>query len=210
MLPTPAPIPFFICWELKALPGPELDVFLSFVSLGGIQIEPISPSQSRYRLTGDKSILEGFAAYVEKTHEGWSLAIEQPPGLATEYSAKVAPSSPYRRTIYLHGMVEGARHLRMAIDASLQVTPVGIFRWAVTGRTAALMAWMAEAFGESVDAMLARWSLTPANVAAEDAAASVTVPVRITLPDTRTTTTAIVRNAAGDIVRVDSKTVDVG
>ena len=72
------------------------------------------------------------------------------------------------------------------------------------------MAWAADAWCKPVDEMLTLFNLTPADVEAEDAAAGVTVPITITLPDTRTTTTAITRNAAGDIVRVDQKTVDVG
>ena len=112
--------------------------------------------------------------------------------------------------MYLHGTGDACRQLRLAIDANLQVAPVGLNRWAISGRTSALMAWAADAWCKPVDEMLTLFNLTPADVEAEDAAAGVTVPITITLPDTRTTTTAITRNAAGDIVRVDQKTVDVG
>lgn len=215
----PAPTPSYICWELKASPGPHVGGMLATASVAGVQIEPISSAESRYRFTGDDNIIKGLASTIEKNadgyFDGWSLAAElPPPGGVTHYSARVAPASPYRRTIYLHGVGEAFRHLKLAIDSHLQISSVGMFRWAVTGRTAALMAWMAEAFGESVDVMLKRWNLTPADVAAEDAptgfTAAVSVPVTVRLPELRSTTTAIRRNAAGEIVEVNQTTKDAG
>lgn len=201
--------PARLCWELTATPGAALDSFLATAAMAGILVEPISPN-ARYRLIGDYRLLEGLAAQLAEHIEAWSLAIEQAPTDTIRFTSKLAPASPYRRTVFVHGVGDAFRQLRLAIDACLEVSTVGLCRWAITGKTAALVAWCAQAWGRSIPEMLTLWQLTPADVEAEDAPLGVTVPVTITLPDTRTTTTAIVRNPAGDIVRVDQKTVDVG
>ncbi len=209
--------PVLSCLELKAPPGAALDALLAVLTCGGFSIEALAPIGDRYRITGTALILEALAKeftkqLAEKSIAGWSLAPEVAPTSTIGYTAEVAPAAPFRRTVLLHGMSDDAfRHHRLAIDARLQVAPKGVFRWAIAGRTSALMAWMAEACGKPIEEVLTIWNLTPDDVTAEDTPAPVVVhvPVTVTLPATRTTTTAIQRNAAGEIIRVDQKTVDV-
>lgn len=203
-----------LSWELKGPPGPMLDMLLAAASQAGWEIEPIACGVGQYRLVGNYYELQAFAKSIEEqvstVYVGFSLAIELPPDGVVRHTSKPAPASPSGRTMYLHGTGDAFRQLRLAIDANLQVTAVGVSRWAITGRTSALMAWAADAWCKSVDEMLTLFNLTPADVEPEDAAAGKTAHITVTLPETRTTTTNISRNAAGDIVRVDSKTVDVG
>ena len=82
-------------------------------------------------------------------------------------------------------------------------------RWAVAGRTAALVDWLAEVWAKPTDEVLAVFGLTPEIVAAEDSPIPtvnvvlppVPVEVNVTLPDRRTTS-EFKRDAAGTVSTV--------
>jgi hypothetical protein len=200
-----------LTYELRGEAGPALDCLLACLIGAGVTVSPIEPT-TRYRLTGDRTLLDAFGPEVARIGEWWRLAIEEPPAGAVQLSADVAPAAPWRRTTYVHGIADAYSHVRAAIDAGLQVRAGGVNRWAVTGTTAAQLAWLARVQGVSADEVLQAWRLTPEAAAAEDqghtTTVAVTVPVTVTLP-ARKTVTNVERNADGDIVRAVAVESDV-
>lgn len=193
-----------VCWLLIVTSGPESDALIACCVGAGLAVEPIAPAHGRYRLQGPALTLQALAEEVAHV-AGWSLAVEQAPADSIQLTGALAPAAPHRRTTMVHGIGDAFRMVRAAVDRRLSVVPVGLNRWAVSGSTASQIAWLTEAQRLSVADVLSAWNLTPESAAAEDAGLQVSVPitVNIAMPARRTETTAIERDAAGNIARVE-------
>lgn len=191
-------------WELSGPPGVFLDQLTAQAVGMGFDVECIEPTV-RYRIAGDATLLAVFAEEIAKV-DGFSLAHEQPPEGVVRVTGSVTPARSYRRTSVVHGT--GFGMVARAIDAGLQVSTAGVMRWAITGASATQARWLADAQGLTVDDVLRQWHIDAAQLDAEDASMSITIPVRVELPTRRSTTQTIERNADGDIVRVEAIEVD--
>lgn len=184
-------------WALTGPAGPDLDTLVALAVQGGCLAEVIAP-QTRYRLQGDEAWLAQYADQLALLDTGYSLAHEAAPQGIT-VSTHVAPVTAYRRTVHVHGA--GAEMVARGVDRGLHVACAGSLRWAVTGASGTLAAWLGADLSE-------RCGLTAEAVAREDAGLSITLPARIavdvvTLP-TRKTTSEITRDAGGDIASTES------
>ena len=133
-------------WVIYGEPGDDLDREVAFLVNRGLQVECVQPGK-RYRLAGPLDACDALVT-PEDRRQGARVLIEYevPPVDRTEVSSTVVPARPYRRTMVVHGAQASAlSSVVRAIDRGLTVAPVGNLRFAVTGRTADLMAWAAAA-----------------------------------------------------------------
>lgn len=194
-------------WVLSGPAGLEIDTLAASLISAGANVETIAAG-TRYRLNGPLELLDVLAGELAPI-EGFELVRELPPLETISMASTVAPSHAYRRSMTVHGVGAACSFVARAIDRRLTVTPCGVNRWAVAGRTAALIDWLAEVWAKPADEVLAVFGLTPEAVAAEDSPTSpihvvlppVPVEVNVTLPDRRTTSD-FKRDADGDIVNV--------
>lgn len=187
-------------WALEGPACLHLDQILACAVMAGCTAESIAPG-TRYRLTGDDAWLTLFADEVGKLADASvTLAHEVPPAGIT-LSTRVEPDRAYRRTLTVNGL--GAEMVARAIDRGLRVTCAGANRWAVTGASSALAAWVGSDLAE-------RLGMTAAAIAAEDAGLSVSVTVEApvvnvtdlaitSMPDRKTTIT-VDRGLDGEII----------
>lgn len=183
-------------WLLR-LRGAALDQILAVLVNVGHTAEAVEVGTS-YRLSGDSGKLAAFAAQLA---DEVTLVVEKPTDGEVVLTSTVAPSRLYRRSVFVQGTDVAYGLVGRAVDAGLQVEAAGAGRWRVLGPSAGLMAWLAEhAHAATLEQTLKEWGVTAAEIADEDATAPA---VRVVLPDRRRSTTAIERNDAGDIVRVD-------
>lgn len=191
--------------RLSGPAGLHLDAVVAGLVGAGVTVEPITGGTC-YRLRGGVELLDVLGEELGKA-EGFSLAREMPPTDTISMRSTLAPSHEFRRSVIVHG--DGGREavsvVARAIDRGLTVESVGIGRWSVSARTAALVDWLAAAYVKPVEEVLTLFAWTAETVAAEDAASpaiSITLPplqVAVTLPDRKTIST-FERNAEGDIV----------
>lgn len=185
--------------------GPHLDTLVAGLISAGVSVESITAGTT-YRLDGSAELLDVLAAELAPV-DGFSLLLEQAPADTVQMGSTVAPSHPFRRNVTIHsGTAAGASFVARAVDHRLAVESVGINRWSVTGRTSALVAWLAAIYVKTAEEVMALFNWDAASVAAEDAAhpaVSITLPplhVAVTLPDRKTVST-FTRNADGDITQ---------
>lgn len=203
----------FSCLTLPAsalryrLDGPRgfhLDMLVARLVGAGVLIEVITAGEA-YRLDGPRDMLDALAGELAP-FEGFKLAIEPPPtDEITVRTTSATPTHPYRRSVVIHGSGPAHSIVARAIDRGLRTVSAGANRWAVEGRTAALVAWLCDALGKTTGEVHALLQLTDAIVAAEDSAAptiSVTLApleVAITSMPERHTTTKVARDARDEI-----------
>lgn len=195
-------------WVLSGPAGAHLDALVSGLIGAGVTIEPIVAGE-RYRIDGGTELLDVLAGELAPV-EGFALVRETPPTDTINMRTTATPSHPFRRSVTVHGIGAAPSFVARAVDRRLTVTPAGASRWEVSGRTAALVDWLAAIYAKTTDEVLALFGWTPESVAAEDTATpavdlTVTLPpvpvqVNVTLPDRRTTS-EIKRDAAGDLVQ---------
>lgn len=197
-------------WKLSGPSGPELDAMAAGLINAGLGVECIEPRAS-YRVAGDAVELSAIAEQVASV-DGFALGVELPTPGPVNLRARVQPARPFRRTVYVHGQGEAAfGYVARAVDARLSVAADGVSCWAVTGRTADLLAWLSEHVHKAtLDDVLALWRLTREQVAAEDADLGSLPPIRIVMPDRVIKTQKIVRDNDGEIVEVLQSIKQVG
>lgn len=194
-------------WVLSGPAGLETDTLVACLISAGVSVETIAAG-TRYRLNGPLELLDVLAAELAPI-EGFELVRELPHTETISMASTVAPSHAYRRSMTVHGVGAACSFVARAIDRRLTVSPCGVNRWAVAGRTAALIDWLAEVWAKPADEVLTVFGLTPEAVAAEDSPTSsihvvlppVPVEVNVTLP-TRRTESDFVRDRDGEIVNV--------
>lgn len=188
--------------------GPESQVFdqvLAGLIGAGVDVEVITP-RSAYRLDGPRRLLECLAEDLAPLGD-YRCGPEGPPTSVINIASDLAPGHPYRRSVTVHSAAPAATSFVMrAVDQRLTVATIGINRWSVTGRTAALVDWLASVYQKPVDEVLLTHGWSPESVTAEDTpgpAVNVTLPeVRVVLP-TRRTTSDITRDPrTGDINQI--------
>lgn len=188
-------------WHLHGPAGAEMDVLIATMLASGMSIECVSAGTD-YRVENGPRVAALAEQIGGRLEGGFSLAIEEPADGVISVTSKVTPLRPPRRTVHVEGKGEAIPFVARAVDAGLSVTCAGKSRWAISGRSETLMKWLATHVHQTtLDATLKAWGLTPDSLAAEDADAGAPV-VKVVLPERRTTTTTIERNAAGDISRV--------
>jgi len=203
-------------WIVTGEPGDDLDREVAFLVNRGLQVDCVLPGK-RYRFAGPLEVCDALVTSDDK-REGARVLIEYevPPVDRTEVSSCVAPARPYRRTITVHGsQMSALGAVVRAIDRGLIVSPVGNLRFAVTGRTADLMAWAAAAVHDKPLAeTMALHRVTPEMVAEEDGIVSAgPLAVAVTaMPDPgpltvhvaslpeRRTRQEVVRDSQGEVV----------
>lgn len=181
--------------------GPQVDQLVAQLIGAGAAVETIAPG-TRYRLDGPEGLLDALAGELAP-FEGYGVVLELPPVDVIRIGSTLAPAQPYRRSVTVHGTGTAHSYVARALDNGLAVATVGINRWSITGRTAALVAWLAAVWNKTPDEVLAIEHWTPESVAAEDAPLPVSVDlppiqVDVNLP-VRQTTSSITRDGAGDI-----------
>lgn len=182
-------------WRLDGPPGPGTDTLVASLIGAGVNVEPITAGAA-YRLEGSHVTLQALSEELAGI-EGYSLGLEQAPASgAVSLSTERTPPFPFVRTVTLHG--PAASWVARAVDARLQVSTVGLSRWSVAGRTAALVEWLAAEWSKSADEVCTALGIPPESVAAED---SPPATVSVALP-TRKTVSEITRNEAGGIVSI--------
>jgi len=185
-------------WKLCG-PAGELDTLIAAMVASGLSVQCLTVGTD-YRVDGPANSLELLAEQVNGL-DGFSLAHEVPAQGIVSITSGVAARPP-RRTVFVAGQGEAHAFVRHGVDAGLSVRCDGIRRWAVSGRTSTLMNWLAEHVHQStLEATLETWGLTPATMAAEDADAGAPV-VQVLLPERRTTTTSVERDAEGLIRKI--------
>lgn len=204
-------------WVLSGPAGQHLDSVVAALVGAGVAIETITAG-THYRLRGGRSsrrarsagapaeLLDVLGEQLGQV-EGFSVLREMPPTDTVNMRSTLAPSHAFRRSVEIHGDPgrEAASFVARAIDHRLAVESVGIGRWSVSGRTRALVDWLAAVYVKPVEEVLALFGWTAETIAAEDAATpavSITLPplqVAVTLPDRKTTTT-FERDADDEIV----------
>ncbi len=190
-------------WRLDVPAGPHADLLLAGLVGAGVTVECIEPGRA-YRLNGDRNLLEALAAELAPI-EGATLAHESAPVDVVSLHTSVAPPHSPRRTVTIHGQgVHAAGWAVRAVERRLTVQTAGIHRWAVTGRTADLVAWLSAVWVKTAEDVLQALGITPETVAAEDTPTlTVNVPapvVSVNLPDRRITSD-ITRDAEGSITK---------
>ena len=192
--------------RLSGPAGLHLDAVVAGLIGAGVTVESITGGTC-YRLRGGVEMLDVLGEEL-RLAEGFSLAREMPPtDTINMRSTLAAPSHEFRRSVTVHGDGgrEAASFVARAVDAGLTVESVGIGRWSVSARTAALVDWLAAVYIKPVEEVLTLFGWTAETVAAEDAASpaiSITLPplqVAVTLPDRKTIST-FERDADGEIV----------
>jgi hypothetical protein len=194
-------------WVLSGPAGNGVDTLVASLIGAGVTVESIKAGE-RYRLAGPTETLEVLASELAAI-ENFDLAREMPPTETISMASTVAPSHAYRRSMTVHGVGAATGFVARAVDRHLTVTPCGVNRWSVAGRTAALVDWLAEVWSKPADEVLAVFGLTPEAVAAEDSPIPtvhvvlppVPVQVNVTLPDRRTTSD-FKRDAEGTVTTV--------
>jgi hypothetical protein len=164
----------------RVLTGPAglaLDTLVAGLIGSSTNVETIKPG-THYRLDGPAERLDALALEVAPL-EGYSLTIEMPPTDTIAMSTTVVPSHPFVRAFTVHGIGAACSFVARAIDQNLTVTSLGINRWQVTGRSTALVDWLAEIYQKTADEVLAIYRIPAEAVAAED---SPTPTVRVELP----------------------------
>lgn len=183
--------------------GVQTDMLVAGLIGAGVSVEAITAGEA-YRLDGPRDMLDALAGELAP-FDGFKLAIEAPPTDEITVRTSATPTHPYRRSVVIHG--SGAAHSIVArgVDRGLSVSAAGANRWALAGRTAALVAWLCDALGKSTSDVHALLGLTPEIVAAEDSAAptiSVTLApleVAITSMPSRQSMTMVDRGQDGEI-----------
>jgi hypothetical protein len=207
-------------WVISGEPSEHLDYEVALLVNRGLQVECVQPGK-RYRFAGPLEVCDALVTPEDK-REGAQMLIEYevPPVAHTDISSTVAPVRPYRRTITVHGAQASAlSSVVRAIDRGLAVAPAGNLRFAVTGRTADLMAWLAAAVHDKPLAeVMALHRITPEMVAEEDGIVS-TGPLTVnvaTMPEPgpltvhvaslpeRRTRQEVTRDSQGEVVSVTS------
>lgn len=187
-------------WCLAGPAGAEMDSIIAILAGVGLQVEALQPG-TRYRVSGDEEKLAAVAAQVNGS-AGFDMAHEMPAAGVISITSKVAPARPPRRVIHVQGTGAALGMVARAVDSGLTVTCDGFGRWSMSGRTAALMQWAADHVHEAPLAdTLAAYGLDAAAAAAEDADAAPPT-VHVVLPERRRVTTAIERDAEGQIASV--------
>jgi hypothetical protein len=188
-------------WRLDGPPGPHLDVLVSALVGAGVKAEAIVPATA-YRLAGPEPLLEALAAELAAV-DGFSLRHESAPVESVNLRTTVAPKYAPRRAVVVHGAgVHAAGFVARAIDAGLTVTTVGLSRWSVAGSGAALVAWLAGAWGKAPEDVMQALGVTAEALAAEDDPVQPVPVVNVVLPDRRIVS-KITRDRDGDIVDVE-------
>lgn len=178
-------------WVLTGEDVATVDVVAASLIGAGVAVEPIKPGSS-YRLAGPYELLDVLAAELAPT--GMRLEIERPPAEPSVTMATTVAPVAARRSVTVHGLA-GAGYVMRAVDRGLHVSPAGASRWAVSGRTGALVAWLAAVWQRTEADAGQRIGIAAETVAREDAAAPAVV---VELP-TRQTVTEITRDHEGDI-----------
>lgn len=181
--------------------GDTVDAFVAVLTNAGLLVEVISPGTAyRLRDVPPAELLPGLVQQIEQI-PGLSIAVEAPPEDRVEISSRQTQAPQYPRTLIVHGGTSAFSHVARAIDRRLIVSSAGITRWAISGPTSALMAWLAEVKGWALEEALKLHGLTAEQVGAEDAG---TPPVNVTvnLPPRRTTSDITRDPRTGDITQV--------
>lgn len=192
-------------WRLDGPAGPQIDTLIGALIGAGVGVECITPGTA-YRLDGPRDMLEALAAELNVAPE-FALRNEMPPSQHVGVASTLTPAAAPRRAVVVHGAGVAASFVARAVDRRLDVSTIGINRWSVRGSTAALVDWLAAAYGKTRDEVLTLHEWTAEQVAAEDSPTplvSVNAPpvnVNVQLPDRRITS-EITRNAEGDITNV--------
>jgi len=140
-------------------------------------------------------------------YEGYSLDVEPAPTDVTVLGSTVEPARAYRRTFTVHGANATAfSAVARAVDRHLVVTPIGVNRWAVTGRTAELIQWAAVVNGKPASEVLRLHGITPAMVKAEDEPVH---PISVVSLPARQTVTEVTRDQTGDIRETIQRETDL-
>ena len=184
-------------WKLTGVAGHHTDSLLALLIGAGLEAKCITAGTA-YRLNGPAPLLQAVADELQPYEaEGFRLEPEQPPrDPVVSLSSMVAPTPAYRRSIIVHGSANARAVVARAVDRSLVVTPAGVGRWAVTGRTSALVEWLAATCGQTRAEILAAHGWDDASVAAEDSPVS-PLKVAVELPTRRVETTYMGRDAEG-------------
>jgi hypothetical protein len=190
-------------YRLDGPAGPCIDGVVAALIGAGITVHAITPGTA-YRLDptaqpNGLTVLDDLAEQMQSV-EGYGLAVERGPSDVTYTTGYVAPAFKPRRTITVHGANPTARgFVARAVDRGLSVSTMGLNRWAVTGQSAALVAWLCQVWAKSQDEVLVVLSLTPEQLAAEDRPPA---SIAVALPDRRTETEVVSRDDSGNIDRV--------
>lgn len=193
-------------WELSGPAGASLDSLVAALIGSGVSVECIAPA-TRYRLEGPRNLLEVLSDELASAGADVAVKVEMPPTDTINMTSALRHEPEFRRTVTIHGQGAAMSYVARAIDRGLSVASVGVNRWAITGRSAALVDWMAAIYQKSSEEVLALWRWTPESIAAEDAvqhSVAIKLPavaVEVKLPDRRTTS-EITRNQAGEITQL--------
>jgi hypothetical protein len=189
-------------WRLDGPAGPVIDALVGALINAGIPVQAITPGIA-YRLdvpmTRTWSVVEDFAAKLQAADPAFSLVLERPPTDEVRVSQTVAPAYPYRRSVTVHGEGSAYSHVARAVDLGLDVVPVGDRRWQVSGRSSALVDWLALSWGKPTSEVLVALSLTAEEVDAEDKPPA---SISVDLPTRRTETEVMARDGQGQITKV--------
>lgn len=156
-------------WQLTGRADPFTDHLVAAAIGSGWELECLTPRTS-YRVAGEAAKIRELAALFAALDDGVIVLRPEPaPGISACTSRPPARASG--RRVFVHGECEDAfRQVARAVDADLQVTAAGRYRWCVTGSTAALLAWASEhVYRVPVDEVMPLWALTPEAAAVEDA-----------------------------------------
>lgn len=184
-------------WRLEGPAGPRLDILVAGLIGAGVSAEPIAPGTA-YRLKGSSELLASFGEKLAAKCPEYVLKQETAPDTTVRLSTRRNPPTSYSRSVTVHGTGPGHSDVARAVDRGLDVSSVGLQRWRVTGRTAALAAWVGEIYKQTPEQALEMFGITAAIAAEEDAPVPV---VTVKLPD-REIASVIERNRDGDIVKV--------
>lgn len=194
-------------WELTGPAGYYLDILLAQIIAGGGGAEALNPG-TRYRIDGPAELLTPLCEEVAKV-DGFTLAEEYPAPGSLTLAGTIATARSFKRSTAVHGTTAQAFHMvARAVDHRLDVETVGHYRWSVTGPSSTQMQWLADSQGMTLDDVLSQWQTTRAAIAAEDAAQVVPLRLVVSMAAGERKTGDIVRNQAGDIVKMT--TIETG
>lgn len=179
---------------LTGPPGITLDTLVVVLLQAGVKVEGLA--EGRYRLDGPRDLVEAFASEVGHL-EGVSIHPERPPADRVELTAMLTPPFPFVRQTIVH--TSSYSVVARAVDRGLTVTPVGVGRFAASGRTSTQMAWLAAALDRPRADVLAMFGLTDADVKREDDQSAARVAITVAWPDRRSETTVVERDDDGAI-----------